>query len=484
MTQPLPTQHYIAGQWCDSADGARMPVTNPSDESLLAQVACGSATEVDRAVRAAHAAQPAWAAAGAPVRAQALRRVAALVREREAELAPLQSRNTGKPLWEARLDVADVAACFGYYADLVESTAPEAPVPLPDPAFTARVRQEPWGVVGLIVPWNFPMVTTAWKVAPALAAGNAVVLKPSELTPLPELALAQIFHDAGLPPGVCNLVLGDGAGVGSALVAHPRVRKISFTGSNAVGIRILQAAAPDLKSVTLELGGKSAIVVWDDVDLDAAVELVVGGGLMNAGQMCSATARVLLHQGIAAAFPTRLLARVVALRIGDPLVEGAQATDIGPLASRAQLLRVQDYIAVAAQEGLQRLCGGQRVGARGFFLQPTVYRAVPPSSRLWREEIFGPVLCLSTFADEADAIAQANDSDYGLVATVVTADAARAERLAQAIEAGLVWVNMPQLVFPQTALGGMKHSSLGRELGPWGLAAYQQTKHVVAAVHA
>ncbi|HEU0201655.1 MAG TPA: aldehyde dehydrogenase family protein [Burkholderiaceae bacterium] len=470
------TQHYIGGQWRDSADGQRLPVVNPSDESLLAEVALGGAAEVDLAVDAAVAAQPAWARADRSERARLLRRIADAVLADEAELVRLQSLNNGKPVAEARIDVADVASCFEYYATLAE-TSTEANVPLPTADYVARVRREPYGVVGLIVPWNFPMVTTAWKLAPALAAGNAVVLKPSEVTPLPELALAQIIHDAGVPAGVFNTVVGTGPAVGAPLVAHPRVRKISFTGSNAVGTRIMQSAAETIKGVSLELGGKSAIVVFDDADLDVACELVIGGAFMNAGQMCSATSRLLVHAPIADALTQRIVARALDMRLGDPL---AERTEMGPLASRAQLDRVLGYVATANEEGLRCLCGGERVGARGYFMQPTVYADVPAASRLWREEIFGPVLAIQTFADEADAIARANDSEFGLVATVVTRDNQRANRVADALEAGLVWVDMPQLIFPQTAWGGMKRSSIGRELGPWGLAAFQQVKHVVA----
>jgi betaine-aldehyde dehydrogenase len=479
------TQHYIAGAWCDSADARRLPVFDPSSESLLAEVAQGSAADVDRAVRAAAAAQPAWQQLGGVRRAAVLRAIAAGVQANEPALATLQSRNNGKPLAEARLDVADVVSCFEYYAQLAEALerAGDTPVPLPDAQFEARVRREPYGVVGMIVPWNFPMVTTAWKLAPALAAGNTVVLKPSEVTPLPELAFAQIVDDAlraaAAAPGVFNVVVGTGPDVGAPLVAHPLVRKISFTGSNAVGTRIAQSAAETVKGVSLEMGGKSAIVVFDDADLDQACALVIGGALMNAGQMCSATSRVLMQRGIAEPLSRALVAAAQAMRIGDPLAEG---TELGPLSSAAQWQRVQGYLDLAAEERLTRLCGGERVGSRGRFMRPAIYADVPSTSRLWREEIFGPVMCLRSFADEAEAVALANDSEYGLVATVVTRDAARAARVANSIDAGLVWLNMPQLIFPQTAWGGMKRSSIGRELGPWGLAAFQQIKHVVSAV--
>ena len=479
------TQHYIAGTWCDSADARRLPVFDPSSESVLAEVARGGPSDVDRAVRAGAAALAAWRQLGGARRGAILREIAAGVLANESALATLQSRNNGKPLAEARLDVADVASCFEYYAQLAEALerSGDVAVALPDAGYAARVRREPYGVVGLIVPWNFPIVTTAWKLAPALAAGNTVVLKPSEITPLPELAFAQIvddvFRSAGVAPGVFNVVVGTGPEVGAPPAAHPLVRKISFTGSNAVGTRIAQSAAEAVKGVSLELGGKSAIVVFDDADLEQARDLVVAGALMNAGQMCSATSRVLMQRGIAEPLTRALVEAARAMRIGDPLAEG---TELGPLSSAAQLQRVQGYLTIAAGEGLTLLCGGERVGSRGHFMRPAIYADVPSTSRLWREEIFGPVMCLRTFADEADAVAFANDSEYGLVATVVTRDAARAARVADAIEAGLVWLNMPQLIFPQTAWGGMKRSSIGRELGPWGLAAFQQVKHVVSAV--
>ena len=479
------TQHYIAGSWCDSADARRLPVFDPSSEEMLAEVAQGGAADVDRAVHAAAAALAAWRQFGGLRRGAILRDIAARVLANESVLATLQSRNNGKPLAEARLDVADVASCFDYYAQLAETLERDGdtPVALPDGGYAARVRREPYGVVGLIVPWNFPMVTTSWKLAPALAAGNTVVLKPSEITPLPELAFAQIvdeaFRCAGVPPGVLNVVVGTGPDVGAPLVAHPLVRKVSFTGSNAVGTRIAQSAAEGVKGVSLELGGKSAIVVFDDADIAQARDLVIGGALMNAGQMCSATSRVLMQRGIAEPLTRALVEAAQAMRIGDPLADG---TELGPLSSAAQLQRVQGYLAVASAEKLTHLCGGERIGTRGHFMRPAIYADVPSTSRLWREEIFGPVMCLRTFETEADAVALANESDYGLVATVVSRDAARAARVADAVEAGLVWVNMPQLIFPQTAWGGMKRSSIGRELGPWGLAAFQQLKHVVSAV--
>jgi betaine-aldehyde dehydrogenase len=483
MLNNTPTHLYINGAWTRSSTGASLSIYNPCDESHLADVAAGSVEDVDRAVQAAHAAFPAWSATTSAARGHYLRAIAQKVEDSADALATLQSQNSGKPLIESQMDVGDVIATFRYYAQLIESfdTATHADVALPDNAFSASVHKEACGVVGLIVPWNFPMVTTAWKVAPALAAGCTVVLKPSEFTPLTELALASIFDAAGLPAGVVNVVPGTGAMVGAAIAEHPLVSKISFTGSNAVGSLIMQAAAKDIKGVSLELGGKSAILVFEDADMGLAVDLVMAGGFFNAGQMCSATSRVLVAESIADAFLARLGEATAKMVVADPYAEGVQ---MGPLINRAQYERVMRFIAQGVADGCSLVCGGTRMPgfAKGHFIAPTIFTNVPADNALWCEEIFGPVLCVRRFADEAYAIAEANESAFGLVATVVTQDAARALRVASALQVGLVWVNAPQVIFPQTAWGGRKKSSLGRELGPWGLAAFQETKHVVSAV--
>ncbi|WP_044871576.1 aldehyde dehydrogenase family protein [Pseudomonas sp. LFM046] len=472
---------YINGQWLPG--GPTLDVVNPSTEAHLASIGSGDAATVDQAVQAASQAFPTWARSSGAERGAVLRRIAEGVRQRRETLIQLQSANNGKPLFEAAIDVDDVIGTFDYYAGLAEGldAQQDRPVELPSEDFAARLRREPCGVVGLIVPWNFPMVTTAWKLAPALAAGCAVVLKPSEVTPLPELELARIIHEAGLPAGVLNVVCGTGLAVGAPLSSHPKVAKVSFTGSNAVGVQVMQRAAETVKGVSLELGGKSSLLVLNEADLDLAVELACGGAFFNAGQMCSATSRVLVAAPLAADFLARVQERAEAIQVGDPFVEGVE---MGALVNQAQYQRVTGHIERGIAAGARLVCGGARPEGleRGYFLKPTVFTDVPAESALWNEEIFGPVLCVRSFATEEEAIELANDSEFGLVASVVSRNLEAAERVANALQAGMVWINSPQVIFPQTAWGGYKQSSIGRELGPWGLASFQEIKHVVRAV--
>ncbi|WP_095184083.1 aldehyde dehydrogenase family protein [Pseudomonas sp. Irchel 3H9] len=469
---------YIDGEWRAGHDV--LEVINPATESRLAQVSVGDMAAVTQAVDAASRAFAGWSKSTGRERGALLRKIAQGVREQREALMHLQSSNNGKPLFEAGIDVDDVIATFEYYAGVAEDldAGQDRPVALPSDEFSARLRREPCGVVGLIVPWNFPMVTTAWKLAPVLASGCCVVLKPSEVTPLAELQLARIIAESGLPAGVFNLVCGTGLAVGAPLAADRRVAKISFTGSNAVGVQVMQRAAETIKGVSLELGGKSSLLVLADADLDLAVELACGGGFFNAGQMCSATSRVLVADTLADEFLQRLRARAEGIRVADPFAEDVE---MGALINRAQYQRVVGHIQRGIEDGARLLCGGERPAdlARGYFIRPTVFTAVPLDSALWNEEIFGPVLCVRSFATEDEAIGLANDSDFGLVASVVGADVESAERVANALQAGLVWINAPQVIFPQTAWGGYKQSSIGRELGPWGLAAFQEIKHVI-----
>ncbi|NBA94733.1 aldehyde dehydrogenase family protein [Pseudomonas sp. R5(2019)] len=472
---------YINGTW--QHGNAPLTVINPATEQPLAQVAGADTGAVEHAVQAAQAAFSAWSTTSAAERAVYLRAIAEGVAARREHLMQLQSSNNGKPLFEAGIDVDDVIATFNYYADLADAlgVSQDSNVPLPSDAFSARVRREPCGVVGLIVPWNFPMVTTAWKLAPALAAGCCVVLKPSEVTPLPELELAAIIAESGLPDGVFNLVCGTGLAVGAPLAADPRIARISFTGSNAVGVQVMQRAAETIKGVSLELGGKSSLLVLEDADLELAVEMASGGGFFNAGQMCSATSRVVVADALYDEFLERLKTRAEAIKVGDPFAED---TEMGALVNQAQYERVLGHIDRGVSAGARLICGGQRPQHLpcGYFLRPTVFADVPQGSALWREEIFGPVLCVRRATSEAEAIAQANDTEFGLVASVVGQDPERTERVANALLAGMVWINAPQVIFPQTAWGGYKQSSIGRELGPWGLSAFQEIKHVVRAV--
>lgn len=474
---PVVNGVYINGEW--RAGEAVLEVINLATEAILAQVSVGNAGTVSLAVDAASAALADWSKSTGRDRAALLRRIAQGVGEQREQLMHLQSSNNGKPLFEAAIDVDDVIATFEYYATVADDldAGQDRPVALPSADFSARLRREPCGVVGLIVPWNFPMVTTAWKLAPALAAGCCVVLKPSEVTPLAELQLARIIAEAGVPAGVFNLVCGTGLDVGAPLAADRRVAKISFTGSNAVGVQVMQRAAETIKGVSLELGGKSSLLVLADADLDLAVELACGGGFFNAGQMCSATSRVLVADSLADEFLQRVQARAESIR-GRPF---ADEVEMGALINRVQYQRVLGHIQRGIEDGARLLCGGERPAdlPKGFFIRPTVFTDVPLDSALWNEEIFGPVLCVRRFATEDEAIALANNSDFGLVASVVSRDNETAERVANALQAGLVWINAPQVIFAQAAWGGYKQSSIGRELGPWGLAAFQEIKHVI-----
>ncbi|CAM3759867.1 Betaine aldehyde dehydrogenase, chloroplastic [Pseudomonas reidholzensis] len=471
----MTTPHYIDGRWVEGQGHDCISVHEPALGLPFAELMSASSAQVDQAVAAARRALPAWKQTSAAERAALLRGFAEQLGARREDLIALQMRNNGKPRHEAEIDLDDAVATFAYYADLAEQLpAKNRDVPLAVPGFTARTRLEPVGVVGLIVPWNFPLVTSAWKLAPALAAGCTVVLKPSEVTPLIEQAYGQIAEQLGLPAGVLNIVNGK-AETGAALSGHNGLDKLSFTGSNGVGSQVMRASAVQCRPVTLELGGKSAIVVFDDCDVDQAVEWIVAGITWNAGQMCSATSRLLVQDGIADALLARLQDALETIQVGNPLTEDVQ---MGPLTSQAQWLKVAGYFATAREEGLKCLAGGKALDRDGWFVSPTLYVDVPQSSRLWVEEIFGPVLCARRFSSEQQAIAQANDSRFGLVATVCSADLERAERVADALEVGHVWINSVQAVFVETSWGGTKGSGIGRELGPWGLSAYQSVKHV------
>ncbi|WP_462378780.1 aldehyde dehydrogenase family protein [Pseudomonas sp. Marseille-QA0892] len=470
------TPHYIDGRWVEGQGNDTITVFDPSLAEPFERLRAASIGQVDQAVAAARAALGNWKRCPPNERARYLRGFAQCIESQRDALVEVQMRNNGKPSQEASIDVDDAVATFNYYAGLAEAMAqtPDRDVPLAVPGFSSRTRLEPIGVVGLIVPWNFPLVTSAWKIAPALAAGCTVVLKPSEVTPLIEQAYGRIADQIGLPAGVLNIV-GGKADIGAAIASHTGLDKLSFTGSNAVGSRVMRSAAERCVPVTLELGGKSPIIVFDDCDIDQAIEWIIGGICWNAGQICSATSRLLVQNGIAGELLPRLAAALDALRVGNPQ---QTEVDVGPLTSEAQWHKVGEYLAFARQEGLDCLAGGALQDRQGWFVSPTLYADVPTESRLWNEEIFGPVLCARRFDTEEDAIAVANDSRFGLVGTVISNDVQRAERVADALEVGHVWINSLQAVFVETSWGGTKGSGIGRELGPWGLAAYQSVKHV------
>ena len=469
---------FIDGAWRAPSEPETITVLNPSTGDVLTEIAGAGASDVDSAAGAAARAFPSWRRTSGRERAGYLRAFAEGLRRRTADLVHLQMLNNGKPRGEAETDVGDAVATFAYYAELAERLDAEqnGPVPLPGDDYAGRTRFEPVGPVGMIVPWNFPLVTSAWKMAPALAAGCTLVLKTSEYTPLIELAYGDIALEAALPPGVLNILTGTGV-AGAALTADPRLAKLSFTGSNPVGAKVMAAAAARCVPVALELGGKSPIVVCADAPVEQAVECIVGGIFYNCGQMCSATSRLLVERSAADAVLEALVERCRALKVGSPFEPG---TEMGPLTTKPQHRKVRAALERAKQDRrLACLIGGEPAEeSGGFFVRPTIYDSVPTDNALWREEIFGPVLAVRSFADEAEAIALANDSAFGLVATVVTADVARAERLAASIDAGHVWVNSAQVIFPQTAWGGFKASGIGRELGPWGLHSYTGVKHI------
>ncbi|AMO76592.1 MULTISPECIES: aldehyde dehydrogenase family protein [Pseudomonas] len=472
--------NFINGRWCQSLSGETLPVTDPASEENFAEIPRSGAAEVDAAVQAAEAALAAgWRRTTGAQRARLLRAIAAGIQQQAGALAELEVRDCGKPITEARYDMSDAVACFEYYAGLAEALDGQqgTPVEVSDPRFEVKLRHEPAGVVGLIVPWNFPLVNAAWKVAPALAAGCTVVLKPSELASLTTLRLARIAEEAGLPAGVLNVVCGLGSECGAAVAAHPGIAKVSFTGGTESGRKVMQARANLIGDLALELGGKSAMIVFDDVDLDHAVEWILMGSMYNQGQVCAATSRVLVQDSIFDALLEKLRHAVQGLRVGAGLDD---STQVGPLISAAQRERVAALVRQGVEQGARLLCGGEAPGQldKGYFYLPTVALDVSRDNVLWREEVFGPVLCVARFGNEAQAIELANDSRYGLAAAVLSDDGERRERVAAQLVAGIVWANCSGPAFIQAPWGGVKQSGFRRGLGEWGMHEFLELKQV------
>ncbi|GLR56892.1 MULTISPECIES: aldehyde dehydrogenase family protein [Rhizobium] len=472
---------YIDGQWVKPVKGGTCEVINPATEEVIHRIAAATAEDVDLAATAARRAfdRDGWPKLTGAQRAGYLRAIADGIRARQAEIARLEVLDNGKPFPEADWDVADAAGCFDFYAGLAEQldNNPEEAIALPDARFTSKAVREPIGVAGAIIPWNYPLLMAAWKVAPALAAGCTVVLKPAELTSLTALELAAVADEAGLPAGVLNIVTGAGSIAGQAIIDHRQVDKLAFTGSGPVGSKIMAAAARDIKRVSLELGGKSPFVVFEDADIDKAVEWIMFGIFWNQGQVCSATSRVLVHEAIYGRLLERLIEETNRIKIGNGLDEG---TLLGPLVSKRQYDQVVAAIEGARKAGATVACGGTRPQGfdRGFYLRPTVLTDVPLESDAWKEEIFGPVVCMRSFKTEEEAVELANDSRFGLAAAVMSKDDTRAERVAAAFRAGIVWINCSQPTFTEAPWGGYKESGIGRELGRWGLDNYLETKQI------
>ena len=480
----MQTQLFINGEWVSPAWGGTLPVIDPATEQVFHHIPAATAEDAEAAVQAARAAfdHGPWPRLSGAERAAYLRAMAQGIRDRLPELAAIEVRDNGKPLPEAEWDLGDAAGCFDFYADLAEELdGEEEQIALADGRFTARAVREPLGVAVAIVPWNYPLLMASWKVAPALAAGCTMVLKPAETTSLTALELGTIAEAAGLPPGVLNILSGKGSVVGQALIEHPKVDKVAFTGSGPVGSRIMAAGARDIKRVSLELGGKSPFVVFADSDIDKAVEWIMFGIFWNQGQVCSATSRVLVERPLYALLLARLVDEARKIRIGNGLEPG---TLLGPLVNKGQFEDVLRHIARAVEQGATVATGGKRPEgmATGYYLEPTILTDMALDSEAWVEEIFGPVVCLRPFDTEDEAIAQANDSRFGLAAAVMSADDARCERVARAFRAGIVWINCSQPTFTEAPWGGYKQSGIGRELGRWGLDNYLETKQITRLV--
>ena len=476
----VPGRLFIGGQWREAATGGRLDVLDPSTGQVVTTVAAGTAKDIDDAVTAARAAFPAWRDTPARERGRILRRVATLIRERADEIVAIESLDVGKPVSLCRVvDVATIADVYDYYAALAHTvTGEQREVGFPAHAYT---RREPYGVVAAITPFNFPLILSTSKIAPALAAGNVVVHKPADETPLSALFMARLLADAGVPAGVLNVVTGLGPQAGEPLLRHPGVDKIAFTGSTAVGRRAAAAAGEALKPVTMELGGNAANIVFADADVRRAVGAVIKAFVFNTGQFCMGGPRLLVARPLLDTFLGILADAVPGVPVGDPF---DPATVVGPMAGAKHRAKVEEYVRRAREEGGRIVAGGGRIDGAGFFHQLTVIAGLPDDSPVIQEEVFGPVLTVQPFDTEDEAIALANSTAYGLAAGLHTTDIARAHRVAARLEAGIVWVNDWAMLDPAMPFGGVKASGYGREYGPEALASYSRTKSVLISLEA
>ncbi|MBC2874751.1 MULTISPECIES: aldehyde dehydrogenase family protein [Streptomyces] len=479
---------HVNGRWRAAASGAQREVLDPADAKVLAVVSEGGTEDTDAAVAAARAAFDEGPWPGTPVaeRAALLRRVADLLQRDREEIALIESRDTGKTLEEGRVDVDDVTNAFRYFADLVVNESGGRVVDAGSPEVHSVVVHEPVGVCALITPWNYPLLQASWKIAPALAAGNTFVIKPSEVTPLSTVHLIRLLVEAGLPAGAANIVTGAGDPVGARLSEHPDVDLVSFTGGLASGTRVMRAAAPTVKKVALELGGKNPNVVFADAcatdeGFDTAVDQALNAAFIHSGQVCSAGSRLIVEASVRERFVAELARRAEKIRLGRGTEPGVEC---GPLVSAAQLEKTEAYVASALAEGAVLRCGGARPEpsdvrpATGYFYEPTVLDRCTRGMKVVREETFGPILTVETFRTEDEAVALANDTEYGLAGAVWTRDAGRARRVAGRLRHGTVWINDYHPYLPQAEWGGFGKSGTGRELGPSGLAEYREAKHI------
>ena len=478
--------NFIDGKWIAAVSGKTRQVINPATGQVLALTAESGAEDTNAAIAAARKSfykTREWRDTDAQAKSDMMLKIADLMDKYRAELAELDTKDNGKPLRESEGDVDDAIHCFRYYAGLIQ--APHGNTYSVNSGFGpmhSYTVAEPVGVCGQITPWNYPLLMSTWKLAPAIAAGNSIVFKPSSNCPLSTIKLFEIFEEAGLPAGTVNLVLGSGGEVGHIISSSPDVDMVTFTGSTKVGQSIMEDAASNLKKIGLELGGKSPNVIFDDCDLDGAVEWAMVGTFFNQGQVCSACARIYVQEGIHDEFVARLKKKAEAMTIGN----GMDNPDIGPLVSESQMNKVLGYIEKGRAEGANLVCGGERYTegdcAKGYFVRPTIFDNCTQDMTIIKEEIFGPVACISTFKTEEEAIALANDTEYGLAGAVYTKDIARAIRVMKEIRAGILWVNCCQPTFNNAPWGGYKMSGIGRELSTHGIEEYQEIKQVNIAL--
>lgn len=470
---------YIDGKFTLAKSGATRDIIDPGNGRLIAKVPESSKEDAVLAIRAARKAfdEGDWKKTSALDRGKLLFKLADLIRANTAMLAELETRNCGKPLAEAEFDVADAANCFEFYAGLATKIHGETML-VPANSFSYVVR-EPIGVCGQIIPWNFPLLMAAWKLAPALAAGNTVILKPSELTPMTALELFKLIDQCGFPAGVVNLITGPGVGVGEELAINSMVDKVAFTGGTVTGRKIMQAATGNLKRISLELGGKNPNIVFADCDLEMAIDGALFGAFANQGEVCSAGSRLIVERSIHKKIVEGMLKKIPNIKLGYGLDKGVK---MGPLVSSAHREKVESYIKIGIDEGAKLICGGKRPAGEAFekgnFFEPTIFDEVKPTMRIAREEIFGPVLSVIPFDTEEEAIQIANDTEYGLAAAVWTKNLTRAHRVTSQLRAGILWVNHYHPTYNEMPWGGYKQSGSGRELGLYGIENYLEIKQV------